>query len=120
MYCQSVQWQLLLHARSLDVHENAAQIASAHPASTVKSELHVSRKCLIWGARKANTAPKVSEPRPGCVMSCQGFFSFGCRYHYSYNTGLQAQSVLYSQGSLEGEASILLDPNKLSDDGTVG
>ncbi len=43
-----------------------------------------------------------------------------CRYHYSYNTGLQAQSVLYSQGSLEDEESILLDPNKLSDDGTVG
>lgn len=43
----------------------------------------------------------------------------GNRYHYSYNTGLQAQGVLYSQGSLEGEESILLDPNKLSDDGTV-
>lgn len=43
----------------------------------------------------------------------------GCRYHYSYNTGLQAQGVLYSQVGLQDESRVLLDPNKLSDDGTV-
>lgn len=42
-----------------------------------------------------------------------------CRYHYSYNTGLQAQGVLYSQVGLQDEGCVLLDPNKLSDDGTV-
>lgn len=41
------------------------------------------------------------------------------RYHYSYNTGLQAQGVLYSQLGLQDEGCVLLDPNKLSDDGTV-
>ena len=44
---------------------------------------------------------------------------FDCRYHYSYNKGLQAQAVLYSQVGVDDEGRILLDPNKLSDDGTV-
>ncbi len=43
----------------------------------------------------------------------------GGRYFYSYNNGLQNQSVVYTQASLQEEATLLIDPNTWSEDGTV-
>ena len=43
----------------------------------------------------------------------------GSHYYYLKNDGLQNQDVLYKQEGLEGEPSIVLDPNTFSSDGTA-
>src|SRR4051812_26525730 len=43
----------------------------------------------------------------------------GGRYFYFKNDGLQNQSVLYTMKSLTDQRQVLIDPNKLSSDGTV-
>ncbi len=43
----------------------------------------------------------------------------GGKYFYTFNDGLMPQSQLYVMNSLNSEPRLLLDPNTLSDDGTI-
>ncbi len=57
---------------------------------------------------KAYNYPKYSAPRKK-----------GDYYYFSKNDGLQNQSVLYRQKGLEGAPEVVMDPNRLSADGTT-
>ncbi len=46
-------------------------------------------------------------------------FKRGDWYYYWKNNGLQNQSVLYRQRTLDGESELVIDPNTWSKDGTV-
>lgn len=48
-----------------------------------------------------------------------GAFKVGDYIIFSKRIGLQNQSVYYIQKGLDGEAKVLIDPNKLSEDGSV-
>jgi prolyl oligopeptidase len=68
------------------------------------------------------------EQRPQLVKRLTELWNFeryglpvrrGDRYFFTHNDGLQNQSVLYTTQSLDSPRKVLIDPNKLSADGTV-
>ncbi|XP_009128156.1 prolyl endopeptidase [Brassica rapa] len=73
----------------------------------------VLENCETKEKLRHNITSLIDHPRYGSP------FRRGDRFFYFHNTGLQAHSVLYMQDDLEAEPEVLLDPNTLSDDGTV-
>jgi prolyl oligopeptidase len=63
----------------------------------------------IFSTRRPRPRPPLIDPKPSSLSS----------YVYSHNTGLQAQSVVFTQATPGADATVLLDPNTLSKDGTV-
>ncbi|XP_043542964.1 prolyl endopeptidase-like [Chiloscyllium plagiosum] len=70
-------------------------------------------KCAIREKFKERMTELYDYPKYSC------HFRKGARYFHFFNTGLQNQSVMYVQNSLDDKPQIFLDPNKFSDDGTV-
>lgn len=80
------------------------------------------QNCLAFGFLEKIPERKAIEARLTKIWDYPKFgvpYKEGGRYFFSRNEGLQNQSVLYTQRALTGAPTVLLDPNKLSDDGTV-
>ena len=90
---------------------------SAATEAWVKAENAVTNAYLeripFRGALKERMSQLFNYEKMGIPFKRNG------KYYSFRNTGLQNQSVLYVQDSLMGEPRLVLDPNKLSDDGTV-
>ncbi len=90
---------------------------SAETAKWVKEQNEVTQDYLshipFRSALKDRLTQLVDYERYGMPSKKHG------RYIYSKNDGLQNQNVIYMQETLDGVPTVLLDPNALSDDGTV-
>ncbi|GLT31317.1 hypothetical protein SLA2020_060600 [Shorea laevis] len=73
----------------------------------------VLKKCNTREQIRDRVTKLFDHPRYGAP------YKRGKKYFYSHNSGLQAQDVIYVQDNLDGEPEVLLDPNALSEDGTV-
>ena len=92
-------------------HENEEVIA------WVDAQNALTRKFIDSSSSKEKLKTRYSELYDYTKYSAPS--KIGGRYFYRKNEGLQNQSVIYVQESLDGESRIVLDPNKLSEDGTV-
>lgn len=78
--------------------------------------------CVTFAFLEKIPERKALEQRLTAIWDYPRFgtpFKEGGRYFFSKNDGLQNQAVLYTQRSLAGAPATLLDPNTLSEDGTV-
>jgi len=89
--------------------EVAAWVESQNKLTNAYLESIPSRKTLLKRIKQLWDYERYSAP-----------FKAGGRYFYFRNDGLQNQSVLYTTGErLDAQPRVVLDPNKLSPDGTV-
>jgi len=71
------------------------------------------KSCEVRDSFKKRLTELWDYPKFGCP------FRRGNRYFYYHNSGLQNQSVLYVQSSLNGKAEVFLDPNSMCDKGLL-
>lgn len=89
-------------AETLAWIEAENRVTDAHLAGIQQRDAFRERLTALWNYERFGVPSKVGE-----------------HYLYSYNDGLRNQPVLLIQQGLDGEPRTLLDPNALSEDGTI-
>jgi len=82
--------------------ESQNTLARPYLAELPSREIYKERLTALWDYEKYSTPYMVNG-----------------KLFYSYNDGLQNQYVLYMADGVNGEPEVLIDPNTLSEDGTV-
>jgi len=82
--------------------EGQVALTSEHIAEIPRREVIKERLTKLWNYERFSSPSKRGD-----------------RYFFRYNNGLQNHSVLYTSETLDGKATVVLDPNTLSKDGTV-
>ena len=118
-----------IHTRQDDIIEDYHGTLVADPYRWLEDP--ASAETLAWvEAQNAATADYLVQvpTRESIKARLTGLWDYpkysvpqkrGNRYFFTKNTGLQNQPILYMQETLAGEPIAILDPNTLSDDGTV-
>ncbi|KAL8224219.1 hypothetical protein R6Q57_019694 [Mikania cordata] len=83
----------------------------------VENQMRVTKsvmaKCDCKEKLRSSMTKSFDYPRYGCP------FRRGNKYFYFHNPGLCGHRLLFLQDSLDKDGEVLLDPNQLSEDGTV-
>ena len=118
-----------IHTRQENIIENYHGTPVADPYRWLEDP--ASAETLAWvEAQNAVTADYLAKvpARESIKSRLTGLWDYprysvpqkrGSHYFFTKNTGLQNQAILYMQETLAGEPIAILDPNTLSDDGTV-
>ena len=94
-------------------------LEDAHSTDTqswIEAQNAFTRAALDGAARDALVADLTTRfDYPRTVSACRRRE----KYFFSHNPGLLNQPILWVQDGVDGEARVLLDPNRLSEDGTT-
>lgn len=93
---------------AIDAPQTKAWIARENARTRSYLNAIPARASIAAAYRRLYDYPKMSAP-----------FGAGKHYFYTYNTGLQTQSVIYIRDSQSGRGRVFFDPNRLSKDGSV-
>lgn len=117
----------------IDTYQSASrgEVEVADPYRWLEEDVRVSPEVAAWVTAQNAVTNRYLENLPGRPMIAERLRELWNyerlstpaaregRYFYAYNDGLQDQSVYMVRDGLDGEGRILIDPNTLSEDGTV-
>ncbi len=117
--------------RSLDLVEDHFGVKVRDPYRWLEQDVRQDKAVEDWVSAENRVTRSYLDKLPGrdqlrsrmAKLFDYGRFSTPRKaaglYFYTYNSGLQNQSPLYVRLGLHGDQRLLLDPNKLTDDGTT-
>lgn len=130
---ERLQYPTTRTVEQVDIYQSAAQgeVEVSDPYRWLEGDVRVSAEVEAWVTAQNAVTNRYLENLPGRSMIAARLRELWDyervsvpsaregRYFYSYNDGLQDQSVYMVRDGLDGEARVLIDPNSLSEDGTV-